>query len=134
AQKHPEVVKVLLANGAGIHARSEVWSQVMAVPPHGYPEYNRTIPHGGDTALMFAARVGDLASAKLLVSGGADVNDQDAWGVSALVLAAHSGHLDLVEFLLNRGADPNQARAGFTALHEAIMRRDEVMVAALLKH
>ena len=28
----------------------------MAVPPHGLPEYNRMIPHGGDTALMFAAR------------------------------------------------------------------------------
>ena len=35
AQKHPDVVKVLLAHGADVHARSEVWSQVMAVPPHG---------------------------------------------------------------------------------------------------
>ena len=33
----------------------------MAVPPHGLPQYNRAIPHGGDTALMFAARVGDLS-------------------------------------------------------------------------
>ena len=60
AQKHPDVVKVLLAHGADVHARSDVWSEVMAVPPHGYLEYNRAIPHGGDTALMFAARVGDL--------------------------------------------------------------------------
>ena len=37
AQKHPDVVKVLLAHGADVHARSDVWSQVMAVPPHGYP-------------------------------------------------------------------------------------------------
>ena len=29
-------------------------------------------PHGGDTALMFAARVGDLESAKLLVAAGAE--------------------------------------------------------------
>ena len=36
-------------------------AEVMAVPPHGLLEYNRSIPHGGDTALMFAARVGDLA-------------------------------------------------------------------------
>src|SRR5581483_2440744 len=79
AQKHPDTVKVLLAHGADVHARSAVWSQMMAVPPHGYPEYNRMIPQGGDTALMFAARVGDLASAKLLVDGGADVNDHDAW-------------------------------------------------------
>ena len=92
AQKHPDVVKVLLAHGADVHARSDVWSEVMAVPPHGYLEYNRAIPHGGDTALMFAARVGDLASAKLLVAAGANVNDADAWGVSATALAAHSGY------------------------------------------
>jgi ankyrin repeat protein len=132
AQKHPGVVEVLLAHGADIHARSEIWSQVMAVPPHGLPEYNRAIPHGGDTALMFAARVGDLASARLLVAAGANVNDADAWGVSATVLAAHSGYGELVEFLLEKGADPNAAAAGFTALHEAIMRRDEKTVTALL--
>jgi len=132
AQKHPEVVKVLLAHGADIHARSEVWSQVMAVPPHGVLEYNRSIPHGGDTALMFAARVGDLASARQLVEAGANVNDADAWGVSAMVLAAHSGFRELVEFLLEKGADANSAAAGYTALHEAIMRRDEAMASALL--
>ena len=109
AQKHPDVVKVLLAHGADVHARSEVWSEVMAVPPHGYLEYNRAIPHGGDTALMFAARVGDLASAKLLVAAGANVNDADAWGVSATALAAHAGFGDLVEFLLDNGADANAA-------------------------
>ena len=91
AQKHPDVVKVLLAHGADVHARSDAWSQVEAVPPHGHLEYNRAIPHGRDTALLFAARVGDLASAKLLVGAGANVNDADAWGVSATVLAAHSG-------------------------------------------
>jgi ankyrin repeat protein len=134
AQKNTEVVKVLLAHGADVKARSEEWSQMMAVPPHGYPGYNRQIPHGGDTALMFAARVGDLASAKLLVAAGADVNDADAWGISATVLAAHSGYTGLVEFLLDSGADPNAAAAGFAALHEAIMRRDEKMVSALLAH
>lgn len=134
AQKHPEVVKVLIAHGADIHARSEAWTEVMAVSPHGYLDYNRAIPHGSDTALMFAARVDDLASAKLLVAAGANVNDEDAWGVSAVVLAAHSGFTDVVEFLLEKGADPNSDRAGFTALHEAIMRRDENLVKVLLDH
>jgi len=132
AQKHPDVVKLLLEHGADVNARSEVWSEMMAVPPHGYLPYNRQIPHGGDTALMFAARVGDLDSARLLVAAGANVNDADAWGVSATVLAGHSGFRDLVEFLLKKGADPNAAGAGFTALHEAIMRRDAAMVSALL--
>ena len=134
AQKHPDVVRVLLARGVDIHARSDVWTQMMAVPPHGHLPYNRAIPQGGDTALMFAARSGDLASAKLLVAAGANVNDQDSWGVSATVLAAHSGFAELVEFLLEKGADPNQAAAGFSALHAAIMRRDERTVRALLDH
>ena len=134
AQKHPDVVKILLAHGADFRARSDSWSEVMALPPHGYLEYNRAIPHGSDTALLFAARVDDLESAKLLVGAGADVNDADAWGVSATTLAAHSDFGDVVELLLEKGADPNAAAAGFTALHAAVMHRDEKMVAALLAH
>ena len=134
SQRHPDVVKVLLAHGADVQARSDTWSQVMAVPPHGMPQYNRTIPHGADTPLLFAARVGDLASARLLVAAGANVNDADAWGVSATALAAHSGFGDLVAFFLELGADPNAAAAGFSALHAAVMRRDEQMAAVLLDH
>jgi ankyrin repeat protein len=134
AQRHPEVVKILLAHGADVHARSETWTQMMAVSPHGYPEYNRAIPFGSNTPLMFAARAGDLESAQLLVAAGAHVNDVDAWGVSVMVLAAHSGFTDLVEFLLDKGADVNASGAGFTALHTAIMRRDETLVRTLLAH
>jgi ankyrin repeat protein len=134
AQKHPDVVKVLLAHHADLNLKSDVWSEVMSLPPHGYLPYNKAIPHGGETALMFAARVGDVDSTKLLVAGGANVNDADAWGVSAVTLAAHSGFRDLVEFLLQKDANPNQAPAGFTALQEAIMRRDEEMVTALVDH
>ena len=134
SQKHPEVVKVLVSHGADLHAKSDAWSEMMAVPPHGYLGYNKMIPHGGETALMFAARVGDVESARVLVAAGANVNDNDAWGISATTLAAHSGFGDVVAFLLDKGADPNAAPNGFTALHEAIMRRDETMVAALLDH
>ena len=132
AQRHPDVVKALLAHGADVHARSEVWTQMMAVPPHGLPQYNRIIPQGGDTALLFAARVGDLDSARLLVGAGANVNDTDAWGVSAAVLAAHAGFEGVLDYLLDRGADPDAAAAGFTPLHAAIMRRNTHMVTALL--
>lgn len=134
AQKHPAVVKVLIEHRADISARSDSWSQIEAVSPHGHPDYNRSIPYGNNTPLMFAARAGDLASAKLLVEAGANVNDQDARGVSVVVLAAHSGFKELVAFLLEKGADPNSSSAGFTALHEAIMRRDEALVRILLSH
>jgi ankyrin repeat protein len=133
AQKHADVVKALLIGGADVHARSDSWTQMMAVPPHGLPEYNRLIPHGADTALMFAARYGDLTSARLLVEAGANVNDHDAWGVSATTLAAFSGNGAVARFLLDKGADPNNDKPGFTALHCAIMRRDEQTVTALLE-
>ena len=134
AQKHPDVVKVLLDRGADVHAKSESWSQVEAVSPHGHLDYNRAIPYGNNTPLMFAARVGDLESAKLLLAAGANVNDEDAWGISVVTLAAHSGFADLVTFLLDKGADPNKSGAGFAPLHEAIMRRDEPLVRTLLAH
>jgi uncharacterized protein len=134
AQGHSDVIKVLLTGGADVHAKSDTWSQMMAVPPHGLPEYNRMIPQGGDTALMFAARNGDTAAARLLVEGGANVNDHDAWGVSATTLAAFSGFGETARYLIEKGADPNNDTAGFTALHCAIMRRDEETAAALLTH
>ena len=134
AQRHPAAVEALLAAGADLRVRSDVWTQVMAVPPHSRPEYNREIPHGGNTALLFAVRAGDLPSARVLVAAGADVDDADAWGVSAVTLAAHGGHRGLLEFLLDEGADPNAAQAGFAPLHEAVMRNDARMTAALLAH
>jgi ankyrin repeat protein len=134
AQQHPASVKLLIAGKADVHARTETWTQMMAVPPHGLPEYNRLIPHGADTALIFAARGGDLESARLLVEGGANPSDHDAWGVSATALAAFGGYGELARYLLDKGADPNNDMPGFTALHCAIMRRDEQTVAALLEH
>jgi len=92
------------------------------------------VPHGANTALLFAARVGDLASAKLLVEAGADIDAVDHWGISSTVYAAHSGFDELVEYLLDAGADPNLAGAGFSALHLAIFRRNESMVRVLLEH
>jgi len=134
AERHPEVVKLLVEHGADVHARSSEWQEMMAVPPHGLPQYNKIIPHGGDTALLFAARSGDLESARLLAGAGAHVNDADAWGVSATTMASHAGFTDMVEWLLDHGADASAAGAGFAALHAAIMRRDSRMVGALLAH
>ena len=111
SQKHPDVTKVLLAHGADVHARSESWSQVMAVPPHVWRALQPRDParrqHGACCSRLAS---GDLESAKMLVAAGANVNDEDAWGVSATTLAAHSGFGDLVEFLLEKGADPNASK------------------------
>src|SRR3989442_11184852 len=47
-----------------------------------YTTLFRSIPHGNDTALLFAAREGDLESAKLLVAARANVNDEELRGRS----------------------------------------------------
>ena len=56
----------------------------------------------------------------------------DGAQAAALVVAAHSGHGDVARFLLEKGADPNSILAGYTALHAAILHKDDVLVAALL--
>ena len=160
-QRHSDVVAVLIEGGADVHARSAVWRLLMAQPPHPHPQHRGWFEHGGNTALMFAARVGDVASAQHLVAAGADVNDRSAWGVSVLTMAAYSnfgtlivqlrggeaplyigGHevyrpgefVEFVELLLENGADPDLGAGRFTALHAAIMRRDEKTVDLLLEH
>ena len=135
AQRHPAVVEVLLAHGAAVDARSDVWTEVVKTTPEPWnPEYVAEIPQGGYTPLLFAARVGDLASAQLLVAAGADVNDAPPYGTSATVVAAHSGHGDVAAYLLEQGADPDAADAGYTALHAAILHKDVALVRALLDH
>ena len=90
ADRHSDVVGVLVRHGADVHARSAEWKQLKAHAPHPHPENQIWVTQGGNTALMFAARVGDLTSARYLVAAGADVNDTDGWGISALTMAAYS--------------------------------------------
>ena len=133
AQRHPDVVEVLLAHQPDVHARSDVRTEVVKTSPEPWnPDYIIDLLQGGYTPLLFAARVGDLDSARLLVAAGADVNDTAPYGTSATVVAAHSGHGELAAFLLEQGADPNAAGAGYTALHAAILHKDDHLVAALL--
>jgi ankyrin len=100
----------------------------------GREELNYTVPRGGSTALLFAARSGDVESARLLIAAGANVNDALPDGASALVVAAHSGHGRVATLLLDKGADPNGADVGYTALHAAVLRSDLDLVKSLLAH
>ena len=133
SQRHSGVVRELLEAGADVHVRSRVRSVATASSPRtGAAEGVSVIDEGGFTPLLFAARQGDLASARLLAAAGADVNDTPPSGTSALVVAAHSGHGELAAWLLEKGADPNAAKAGYTALHAAILRGDADLASALL--
>ena len=142
AQRHPAVVRVLLDRGADVRRRSRVRRLVISRRLQSnlrYGELGRRYGTdaeetdlGGYTALLFAARHGGVASARLLLDAGADVDDTAPDGRSALVVAAHGGHRAFVRFLLAEGANPNAAAAGYTALHAAVLQGDLGMVEALL--
>ena len=134
AQQHPRVVEALVELGADIQARSRTYSQNVQTGNRGGGGEVSSVFRGGSTPLLFAARVGDAESAKLLLAAGADVNDALPDGASALVVAAHSGHGELGALLLDKGADPNAAEVGYTALHAAVNRSDLGLVKALLAH
>ena len=135
AQRHPEVVELLVEAGADVRARSLTYAQTVVgeqTQRAGREELNYTVQRGGATPLLFAARVGDAESAKVLLNAGADANDSQPDGVSALVLAAHSGNGNVAAVLLEHGADPNAFGSRYTALHAAILRSDLPLVKALL--
>jgi ankyrin repeat protein len=118
AQDHPSMVRELLRHGADINARSAVqtWERQTTQEPR-----EKWLPPGGLTALLFAARQGSLASATVLVEGGADIDAADPDGMTALVSAIINGHYDVAGFLLDSGADPNLAdKDGRTALFAAV--------------
>jgi len=137
AQAHPEAVDALLRNGADVRARSRSYIQTVTsevTQRAGREELNYDVARGGSTALLFAARSGDVESARLLIAAGADVNDMLPDGASALVVAAHSGHDRVAALLLDKGADPNAADIGYTALHAGVLRSDLDLVKSLLAH
>ena len=134
AQQHPAVVRVLLAGGARTDTRSHVYPQVVSSSGNADPSGVFEVTQGGYTPLLFAARQGDLASARLLVAAGAAVNDAAPSGTSPLVVAAHSGHGVLAAFFLESGADPNDDAAGYAPLHAAVLRGDLELVTTLLAH
>jgi ankyrin len=135
SERHPEVVRLLIEAGADLGARSWTYPQTVVneqTQRAGREELNYTVMRGGATALLFAARVGDVESARVLLTAGADPNDAQPDGVSALVLSAHSGHGNVAALLLEHGADPNAFGSGYSALHAAILRSDLTLVKALL--
>jgi uncharacterized protein len=134
AQQHPRVVQALIELGADVRARSRTYPQNVQTGNRGGGGEVTAVFRGGSTPLLFAARVGDVESAKLLLAAGANVNDSLPDGASALIVAAHSGHGELGALLLEKGADPNLAEVGYTALHAAINRSDLGLVKALLAH
>jgi len=74
----------------------------------------------GRTALMYAAKTGDLAKVRFLIQKGADPTKEDADLHSVLYYAAVGGNPEILRLLLEHGADLNYTNKwGNTALHYA---------------
>ena len=80
---------------------------------------------GGLTALVFAAREGDIESANLLLEAGADVNQVTEYGWTPLLTATNNRHYTLASLLIDWGADVNLAnKGGWTPLYLATDNRN----------
>jgi len=80
---------------------------------------------GGLTPLIFAAREGDLESAKALLDAGAKINQTSEYGWTPLLTAVNNRNYKVAAYLLERGADPNIAnKGGWTPLYLATDNRN----------
>jgi ankyrin repeat protein len=133
SEEHADVVKALVEGGADVNARSATRKRRVNTDAAGFGAgVVLPVEQGGFTAILFAARQGDVASARILLDAWASPNDAAPDGTTALVVASHSGHGALASLLLDRGANPNAAGAGYSALHLAIVREDATLIKALL--
>lgn len=106
----------LAAAAAKGKAAVEDDEEAFARPPAG--------GNGGLTALILAAREGHMEALKVLLDGGAPINQQSANGNTALIVAAMNGNAQVINYLLERGADVNLANAqGWTPLYLTIKAR-----------
>jgi ankyrin repeat protein len=132
AERRPAAVQVLIERGADLNVRSrflpaansrtyEGSRPVDLKPGQGATE----LSSGVLTPLMFAAREADIASTRLLVKAGADLNLRDGDGKDALSLALFNGNYEVASFLIDSHVNLNAADAqGFTPLFWAIDRRN----------
>jgi ankyrin repeat protein len=83
-------------------------------------------PDGGAlTALVYAARSGSIDAARVLLEGGADVNQTTRYGWSPLLAATQNQNYQMAKFLIEHGANVNLAnKGGWTPLYLATDNRN----------
>ena len=124
AERHPQVVKFLMDHGADWKVVS--FDRNNVIPKLSAASSITPMAKGGLTALDFAAREGDVDSARWMLDAGADINQLDADNTHALTIALMNKRYTFAKFLLERGANPNLADVrGRTPLYASIDARDE---------
>jgi uncharacterized protein len=124
AERHSAVVKLLLERGADWKVRS--FDRETKIPKLSAASSISPIPRGGLPALAFAAREGDIESARVMLEGGVDINYGDVDNTTALIFAIMNKQYTFAKFLIDRGADVNIAGGyGRTALYAIVDIRNE---------
>ena len=122
-QGHADVIKLLVSAGADPNAQSTV---AQAKRRRGVVYKQGDDQHtGGVTALILAARQGNLDAVKVLAENRADLNKPSGDGSTAMVVAIQNGHYDVARYLVEKGADINKANEkGWTPLYLAVKHRN----------
>jgi ankyrin repeat protein len=124
AERHADVVKVLLEHGADWKIQS--LARDTNIPKLSAASSITPIARGGLTAFHFAAREGDVETARVMLDAGVDINVVDADETTALVVSILNKRYTFARFLLEHGANPNVADArGRAALYAAIDMRNQ---------
>ena len=124
AEGHASVVKLLLERGADWKVLSNEHETKM--PKLSAASSVTPMARGGLTAFLFAAREGDIETARVMLAAGVDIDQVDVDRTNALVVSLVNKHNSFAKFLLDRGANPNLADVmGRTALYAAIDTRNE---------
>ncbi|HTM05529.1 MAG TPA: ankyrin repeat domain-containing protein [Vicinamibacterales bacterium] len=139
-ENHPQVVKLLMELGADVNAKTRVGITPPFILPNsvpgfghgvgivrgGSPDRGRRSPTpGGMSPLQYAARDGRLDEIKVLLDGGADVNQVEANDITPLITAIGNNHPEVATYLIDRGADVNKVDwYGRTALFTAVETRN----------
>ena len=124
SERHPEVVKLLMAHGADWKVRSI--DRETKPPKLSAASSISPIARGGFTALSFAAREGDIESARAMLDAGTDINYGDVDNTTALIVSIVNKQYTFAKFLLDRGADANVVGGyGRTALYAIVDIRNE---------
>ena len=106
AEHHPEVVKVLLDHGADWKVRS--FDRETKLPKLSAASSVSPFARGGVTAFLFAAREGDIETARVMLDAGVDINQVDVDGTNALVFSIMNQHYSFAQVPAGprRGPEP----------------------------
>ena len=115
-----EAIHALVEGGANPDAISST-IELPEVPVDFSFAVGTALPRGGMTALMYAARQGQINAVTALADAGADLDIVDPEGATAIVIAIINAHFEVAARLAEKGADPNIADdAGMGALYAAV--------------